>query len=61
MATMDALNEKMGKGTTPGATGKERPLAPTLREPKPAIYDELGGLMVVYTDEGTATETNLYT
>ncbi|MGP9665981.1 hypothetical protein ACT3TY_15335 [Halomonas sp. AOP22-C1-8] len=37
MATMDALNEKMGKGT-----GKERPLAPTLREPKLALYDELG-------------------
>jgi hypothetical protein len=28
--------------STPGASGKERPLAPTLREPKPALYDELG-------------------
>jgi hypothetical protein len=39
MGTMDALNEKMGKGTV---RRKKCPLAPTLREPQPALYDALG-------------------
>lgn len=34
-----------GKGSgTLGASGAECPLAPTLREPRPALYNELGGV-----------------
>lgn len=41
MATMYALNEKMGKGTVRLGVPGKTPLAPTLREPKPALYHEL--------------------
>lgn len=37
-----AKREDGKRNGTPRATGKERPLAPTLREPKPALYHALG-------------------
>ena len=36
---MDALNEKVGKGTLARAYRKRTLLTPALREPKPALYD----------------------
>tara|TARA_R110002012_G_scaffold234226_1_gene407773 strand:+ start:1629 stop:1757 length:129 start_codon:yes stop_codon:yes gene_type:complete len=42
MTTMDVLNEKKGKGTVRLRLLERTPLAPTLREPKPALYDQLG-------------------
>lgn len=35
-------NDHHGRHGTPEAAGKERPLAPTLREPESALYDALG-------------------
>lgn len=60
MATMDALNEKMGKGTVcQGLPEKNVPLAPTLREPKLTLRTNWGDLIKVYKDEDNSRVAHL--